>query len=90
MQSVSSQQVKQTLTTMIVDIIHLKPQQLCALNFYNSGFSGSMGDEICAALAKANITTLTYIDLSGNPDWFASDEQCTAWAAVFRNHTFLG
>ena len=77
------------MKTMIVDIIHLKPQ-LQRLSFYDSGFSGSMGDEICAALTQAGITTLTFINLICNPDWFASEEQCTAWAAVFRNQTNLG
>ena len=73
---------------MIVDIINLKPQQLEDLCI-SAGSSGNAGDQICAALTKANITTLKEIALNDCPNCFASEEQCTAWAAVLNNQTNL-
>ena len=44
-----------------------------------------MGDQICAAITQADITTITNFGLGANPEWFASEDQCTAWAALFKN-----
>lgn len=73
----------------MLDIIYYKPNQLQKLYLIDTGFEGSIGDEICAALNQANISTLIFIQLDGHPDWFKSEEQCENWVQAFGNQNEL-
>ena len=59
---------------MTLDMVKIKPQGLKKLSFYNSGLDGTIGNQICAALIKANITTLIRIDMRINPSWLESED----------------
>ena len=46
----TTEQAKQAFSELAVNIIHLKPQNLQEMSFFDCGFSGSLGDKICFAL----------------------------------------
>merc|ERR1711957_824700 len=59
-----------------------------------AGFDGEGGYLISDTLATSNITSLTGINLYGNPTWFVSEEQINVWCTAFvkqtrLNHLFL-
>ena len=53
--------VRQAIADMVIDILYSPPNQLQKLYLIDTGFEGSIGDQICAALAHTNITTLFFI-----------------------------
>ena len=85
----ATEQVRQTLTTMVVNIILLRPHQLRRFSFFKTGLDSRSGDQICAALSKADTTSITSFLLDQNPEWFDSEDQINKWAAVFKNQPEL-
>ena len=76
----ATEQVRQAMAVMALDIIQLALPELKELGLIGSGFEGSDGDKICAALYSSNITSLTAMYLARNHSWFSNDDQCSAWA----------
>ena len=82
------QKAQDGLVAMMKHII-LKAPPIQDLDLESAGFDSEAGEEICKALAHANITTLTFISLIYNASWLDSDEKCGAWAQVFKSQTNL-
>ena len=82
------QKAQDGLVAMMKHII-LEAPPIQDLDLESAGFDSEAGEEICKALAHANITTLTFISLIYNASWLNSDEKCGAWARVFQSQTSL-
>ena len=86
----TSEQVRRSLASMVVDTIQLIPLELKTLNLKDAAFEEAVGEELCDALLLYNtITTLQFINLSGHPKWFDSAQKCFAWRNVLQKQVDL-
>ena len=75
---------------MLVDTIKLVPSGLETLNLNGAAFEEVVGEEFCDALMLYNtITTLKFINLSGHPEWFDTNQKCFAWWNVLQKQNDL-
>ena len=80
--------VREAIKYTLLKIIELAPP-LTNLTLQNLGLDSASGDEICAALIKSRITTLTEVEFELQSGWFDSEARCDEWANFLRGQESL-
>jgi len=81
-------QVRQALADMVKGIIQKSPP-LTHLDLEKTVFNSQSSQEICSALRTSNTTSLTWISMNSNPEWYDIDEKCCDWALALERQTKL-